>query len=298
MSQRMPGDSSKLTLSGLCWLTLNVSVGNSPLLIFVTFYLPSVTKLGRGGGGVYCSPCVCMSLCLCVLTLSEDIHWIHTTQQCCQPSRGWQHPLDQFHVCCFFHVCLFLFFSCLFVVSFMLFVSFMFVVVPFMFIVFFHVVVSLMFVVSSMLSFFMFVIVVSFMLLFVSCLLLFHFMLFLSCLLLFLSCCFFHVCCCFFHVRFFLSCCCFFHVYCFFHVCYCFFYVCVLLFLSGSRSMPACAPNIAPSETRIRVCCAANIVDSFSAKSSLHADAKKKTKVSCDFCFLLLLGFLVTSWEG
>ena len=75
---------------------------------------------------------------------------------------------------------------------------------------------------------------------------------FLSCLLLFLSC------------LSFLSC------------CYCFFHVCVLLFLSGSRSMPACAPNIALSETRIRVCCAANTVDSFSAKSSLHADAKKK----------------------
>ena len=84
-------------------------------------------------------------------------------------------------------------------------------------------------------------------LLFLSCLLLL-----LSCLLLFLSC------------LSFLSC------------CYCFFHVCVLLFLSGSRSMPACAPNIALSETRIRVCCAANTVDSFSAKSSLHADAKKK----------------------
>ena len=49
--------------------------------------------------------------------------------------------------------------------------------------------------------------------------------------------------------------------------------------------MPACAPNIAPSETRIRVCCAANTVDRFSAKSSLHADAKKEEdKILCDFC--------------
>ena len=57
--------------------------------------------------------------------------------------------------------------------------------------------------------------------------------------------------------------------------------------------MPACAPNIAPSETRIRVCCAANTVDSFSAKSSLHADAKKKkTKFHVIFVFFVVVDLI------